>query len=166
MWNNTRVGWLMALAASERSAWGYVPDFYADIRNSERRAGHIIIESDVWGKHLHKNHHPEAGEGLAFYHSTKARFAAPDPFHRRPRISLVGEILDVKCGSGQVDSFTVAVDDKVLDGLERRPIIKNEVTNNLFRECGIGTGAVATFYPVNHKIWARILQLTKATMVR
>ena len=145
MWNKTKTGWLMALADSDDSAWGYVPDFYSDIRACEVRKGQIIVDSDTWGKHLYKNHAPAPGDGVAFYHSTKAKFAKPDKYGRRPRISLVGELIEVRTGGGMVDWITVVVDKKVLAGLEQYPIVKSEENEEMFLECGIGTGAIASF---------------------
>jgi hypothetical protein len=158
MWSNTKTGWLMALADTPDSAWGNVPEFYEDILNSPKNeAGDLIIESEVWGKHLYKDHAPAAGDGLAFYHTTRATFGEPDPFKRRPRITLVGEILDVRAGAGQVDALVVAVNEAVLTALEHHPIVKPKDSDDIFTPCGIGTGAVATFYPADAEVWRRIL---------
>jgi hypothetical protein len=162
MWDSTKTGWLMALRDSDDSAWGDVGGFYNDIRQgARRRNGQLIYQGDVWGKYLRKDHAPEPGDGIAFYHSTKAKFVRPDPYGRRPRISLIAEILDVRCGSQKVDWLKFAIDERLLEALSRYPIVKNESTDDLFFSCGIGTGAFATFYPADHRTWRQILRLAK-----
>jgi hypothetical protein len=152
MIGTTGTGWLFSLARG--SNWGGVDDFYKAVAKSARRRRRIIVESDVWGTLRSLAATPVAGDGFAFYHSKRATFPSEDPFKRRPRISLMGELLDIRHTGRDLEHIAVAIDPQVLRAMKVHPLVRDDTTQDLFESCGIVPGAVATLYYADHPTWA------------
>lgn len=97
------------------------------------------------------------GQGIAFYHSTRARFPTRDPFKRKPRITLIGELLDVEIDDREVTCIEVAIDPTTLAVMAKRPIVRDGDMVEVFEECGIKQGAVATSSYAEPRLWKQIL---------
>ena len=158
-------GWLMLLSDSEDSAWGTVEGFYEWIE-TEGSENLIEFESDVWGKLYRKGLSPCSGDGIAFYHTTKAGFPRPDPYKRRPRITLIGELRDVIVNGQNVDRLKVRIRRRDLESLRRNPIVRDASTEHLFQRCNMVRGSVATFYEVPPEVWAELRQKVSGKPIR
>ncbi len=146
----------MLLSDTEDSAWGAIEEFYADIE--AENSDPIEFESEVWGKLHRKDLSPRSGDGIAFYHTSRARFPHADPYKRRPRISLLGELLDIRFHGQVVNWLKVRIRRKDLENLRRTPIVRDAGTEYLFQKCGMVRGSVATFYEILPEVWAELRQ--------
>ena len=96
---NLRRRWLMLLSDSEDSNWGSVDAFYADIdrrRSRQKATDTFDINFKPWGKFVRRDMKPAPGDGFAFYHTTRALFERSDPHRRKARISLIGNLKDIR----------------------------------------------------------------------
>ena len=157
MKHQTQSGWLMSLRDDPDSNWGSVESFIEGIKESPIRSGRYIMESEVWGRVGVKEMLPKKGQGIGFYHSTRARFPSPDKFGRKPRITLIGELLGIETNGKEVIYIKVAVDKKILQSMTKQPIVRDGVMVSVFEECGIKQGSVATFYYAGPEQWKHIL---------
>src|SRR5574337_456037 len=103
MIGTTGQGWLYSLRDQPNSSWGDIESFYSYVDDCEIVDGSIIIDSEVWGTLQASAPMPTKGDGFAFYHSTHARFPERDPFKRRPRISLMGKLLDIRLNGRNIE---------------------------------------------------------------
>ena len=159
-----RRGWLYSLNNKNPGNWGSVDSFYADIGSAEAQPdGRMIIESDVRGR-IYGDELPEPGDGFAFYHSTKATFPSPDQFRRLPRISLVGELLDIRFDDRMLDWISVAVEPSILAALMAHPIIRDDTTKAIFERSGPFQGVPYALYPVEPHDWLRIQALIQPVL--
>jgi hypothetical protein len=153
MKNKSESGWLMSLRDEAESAWGSVDGFISDIESCPKRNGAYLLESDVWGRIGPKEILPTKGQGIAFYHSTRAKFPSPDNFGRKPRITLIGQILDVELEGKEVTHLKVSIEESVLKHMKSNPIVREGAMIEVFEECGIKQGSVATFYFAGPEQW-------------
>ena len=158
MQEKTKSGWLMSLRDDPESAWGSVEGFLEGLTDCPKRDGKYVMESQVWGRIGVKDLQPTRGHGIAFYHSTRARFPTRDPFNRKPRITLIGELLDIDIDGREVTRIEVAIDPKTLAFMKKHPIIRDGDMVEVFEQCGIRQGSVATFYFAEPRVWSRILK--------
>lgn len=156
-------GWLMSLRDEPQSIWGSVESFMSDIKRSPVRDGRYILDSDVWGRVATKELLPQKGQGIAFYHSTRAKFPSPDEHGRKPRVSLVGELLDVEMEGKEVIHFKVAIDKDTLKYMAAHPIVRTAEMAPVFEERGIKQGSVATFYYAAPEQWKQLLARIERT---
>ena len=157
MKNDTQSGWLMSLRDDPESNWGSVESFLEDIDESPTAKGRYILESEVWGRVGPKEVLPQKGHGIGFYHSTRARFPSPDKFGRKPRITLLGELLDVELDEKEVIYIKVAIEKEAFDYMKIHPIVRDGAMAHVFEECGIKQGSVATFYYAPPEQWKQFL---------
>jgi hypothetical protein len=148
-------GWIMALSYSPDSAWGDVEEFYENVA-SPRRQDSWKIESDVWGKTLRKDWKLAAGDGIAFYHTKRARFPRGDRGKRQARISLIGDILKVSQEGQQVSHLATRIRASDFAVLRTNPILRENSTEHLFQSAGMIQGTVATYYLIPSDSWAEI----------
>ena len=151
----TSQGWLMSLRAE--SEWGGVDSFLDDVRTYKKGKGKIIIDSDVYGRIAQKDMEPKRGDGFAFYHSPRAEFPSADEHKRKPRITLIGELLDIEIDEREVTWIKVGVDPGILRSMTAKPIVREGDMVELFEGCGIKQGSVATFYYAEPSIWKKFL---------
>lgn len=155
-----RRGWISSLKDDPNSTWGNVEDFYEDISSIEAQPdGRIIVNSQVWGR-IRGSERPVPGDGFAFYHSSRAKFPPRDQFRRSPRVSLVGELLDVRFSGEEIEMISVAVEPRVISALQARPIVRDDKTKLLF-ERSVPPGPPYSLYPVEPEDWSRIQELTQ-----
>jgi hypothetical protein len=157
MIGTTGIGWLFSLAQEPRATnWGGVESFYKAVKTYDIGHDPIIIDSEVWGTLQSTAILPRQGDGFAFYHSTRAKFPKPDSYGRKPRISLMGELLQ-DIDDRDMTRIRVAVDPNVLVALRDHPIIRDDLTRHLFENCGIVKGAIATLYHADHSTWTQFV---------
>lgn len=154
-------GWLFALSDNADSDWGSIDRFYESFM-ADASSEVFVVESEVWGKTLRKGMRLAAGDGIAFYHTRRAGFPPRDPFGRRPRISLIGTIIDVEQEGQNVTFLSVEVRADDLRALQVRPLVRTEQTERLFRRSGMIPGAVATFYRIPADVWSKIIAASRA----
>ncbi|MGA2263631.1 MAG: HNH endonuclease [Acidobacteriota bacterium] len=154
--------WIMSLKDDPESMWGDIEQFYKEMK-PPRGKGVYQVGGEVWGKTLRRDCKLSPGDGIAFYHSTKARFPKGDQLDRRQRISLIGEIAKVEQRNQQVSFLTARVRSRDLEALITTPIIRNEATEPLFRAAGMNPHAVATFYRVPREIWRQLIGMIRWT---
>jgi len=147
----------MCLKHSDISSWGSVEGFFASIQTTKARGRYIDIKSQVWGKLPKYGLQPKPGDGIAFYHTKNAKFERPDPYGRRPRISLIGEIRDIEQAGLDIRMIDVKVRTEDLERMRHQPIVRDETNAYLFQECGIGPGLVGTFYFAPVETWNSFL---------
>lgn len=162
MTGRTGEGWLFSLARDDNSNWGEVEEFYDSIEErGVDENGTIIVDSRVWGTLQSTATLPKAGDGFAFYHSTRAGYPENDPFKRKPRISLMGELRDIEIEGRDLLRIVVSVDVAVLDALRAQPIIRDGSARPIFQDCGIVRGAVATLYRARASAWGQFERLMR-----
>lgn len=154
-------GWLMSLRDDPSSNWGGVESFMRDVLKSKTPDGNYLLKSEVWGRANVKDMLPQKGHGIGFYHSTRAIFPARDRFGRKPRLTLVGELLAVEFDGREVVYIEAAINKHVLEVMSRHPIVRDESTSHLFEGCGIKPGPVATFYYAAPEHWMQLVALVK-----
>jgi hypothetical protein len=152
MFGSTGKGWLWSL--TKKTFWGRIDEFYEFIDECEQENGRIIVEpkNKIWGSPLTKDK-PSAGDGFAFYHSRRAQFSKNDPLKRKQRISLIGELIDVKFNNRQMEWFRVAVVPGVLSCLRSNPIVWDDSTRDLFKRC-VKDGARAGLFEADTAAWS------------
>lgn len=149
-------GWLYSLKFNANTTWGSVDAFYDDVVSAEAQPdGRILVNSEVYGR-IRGDELPVPGDGFAFYHSTKARFPSPDEFHRLPRISLVGELLDISFDGRDLEWISVAVEPSIITALMAHPIVRDDSTKEIFERSGLVSGPPYSLYPVAPDDWLRI----------
>ena len=141
------------------SQWGDVVSFFEEMESAPVKKGKYIIDAWVWGRIAKKDETLEKGDQVAFYHSTSARFRPRDPHKRKSRISLVGELVDVKEIADREWNVTIAIDKQVLKYMKDHPIVRDGELVKLFETCGIKQGNVAAFYYAPPKAWQKIQSL-------
>jgi len=149
------------------SDWGSVKTFcdYLDHLCSRTKAADTFnITSKVWGKLYRKSMKPVRGDGFAFYHATDAQFERPDPYGRRARISLIGELKDFRQEGQSVNRISVQIRRAEMEVLRNKPIIRDEKTRHLFLKCGMVPGPIATYFEVPPEVWARFRELPYGTV--
>lgn len=150
-----QAAWRFALGRDADSAWGSVEGFYEDVGSSGRERL-ITIQTDTWGKTVRKEMQLRRGDGIAFYHTSRAVFSETDRFHKRPRISAIGTIKGVKQDGQEVTWLKVSIDRSVLVQMRSNPLVWTDENAELFKAV-IQPGAVATFYEVPGAVWEDIL---------
>jgi hypothetical protein len=148
----SRQGWVYSLSNSENSAWGSPEGLFEAIEATGDDSV-LQIESEVWGKLLRRGCDPQPGDGFAFYHSRRALFPKSDAHKRRPRISLVGTLQQIKRDGLNVKQIRVNIDPDVMNALRANPLVRDKRTEDFFRRCGLRPGPVASFYPVFAEDW-------------
>lgn len=152
-------GWIMVLSNTEESSWGSVEDFYESLTENPIRGGMICVESDVWGRLQKKDHQPRPGDGIAFYHSQRARFPKGDAYGRKPRVSAIGTIRKLGREGQDVDWLSAHIPLKSLLRLSCSPVVRQGANGALFEKCGMVQGAVATFFEVPAGVWGQLKSL-------
>ena len=161
----TRRGWLFSLSADpgRGSSWGSVVDFFYDIdENGVIEGDSIFLETSVHGRTLNKDCHVEVGDGIAFYHSKRAkftRFHIPDEHHGRQRISLMGIVEGCEQGGVHVSSLKVLIPRDIEGAFAsgEEAIVWTPEMDDAFVACGLRDGPVAAFYPVPPTAWQQFL---------
>jgi hypothetical protein len=146
-------GWLFALSQDpdRPSSWGSIEGFF-DMIEDYGASDPIVIDSDVWGKMMSRPRlSPTPGDGFAFYHTTRAIFPPHDNYGKRPRISLVGRLLEIRIVGRTIEHIRVQVDRSTLNSMLDRPIVRTSHTEYLFRAC-MG-GQTATLYEISPQVW-------------
>lgn len=151
-------GWMMSLRDEAESTWGDVDSFYNYF------AGTAGFASDVWGKYVGREMPPESGEGIAFYHNSRAAFPKNDLFKRRPRISLVGFLRKVECAGREVNRIEGDHYEDILDALQKRPLLREPRSIHIFEAARMVQGNVATFYWVPPDAWRNLLGLLSKSL--
>ena len=155
MWNKTESGWIMSLR--NESTWGSVHGFLEDVRSSRKRGGMLILESDVYGTIQPADIRPMKGQGIGFYHSTRAVFDGIDTFPKKPRLTLIGEILDVRYTDRDLEYIKAEIDPSCLAAMETKPIMRAD-NIELFEAANMKQGVVATLYYAPPKVWKKFLK--------
>lgn len=155
-------GWLMLLSDSEDSEWGGIEEFYESVLANGGNRDVIELESEVWGKLNRSGLRPRPGDGIAFYHTSRAHFPKHDPFRRRPRISLLGELTEIEQDGQNIHFLKARIRRADLERLRESPIIRDDKTKHLFEQCGMVPGSVATFYEVPPDVWSEFLLRTNS----
>jgi hypothetical protein len=154
-------GWLFALSNAANSNWKSVDDFFARLEDSVDDDGASLI-SKFRGKTLRKGMSLRPGDGIALYHTTRAAFPKPDPYKRRPRVSLIGEVLHVKQDGQHVTDLEMRFARDDIWHMRTRPVVRNANTEHIFRASGMVDGAIATFYPVPPGAWRRLVSASRS----
>lgn len=150
-------GWLMSLSDQPESSWGGVESFFKEVAAAPTRKGRHIVDGYVWGRVGTKEILPAAGQGIAFYHSSRAHFPPHDRYARKPRVSLVAELLKVEAEDRQVSYIRFAVARSVATEMEKHPIVREGAMVKVFEDCGIKQGSVATYYYAAPPNWRKIM---------
>ena len=169
MFGTTGNGWLFSLSDDSdwgSSDWGSVDKFYrsiyGDMRNSELdEKGRFLVDHRVYGTRRSYEYEPVAGDGFAFYHSTRATFPKNDEFKRKARISLMGELVEMQFAADEprkINRICVSVSQKALEQFPYYPIVRNDSTKNLFEDCGITKGPIATLYYAPKTVWEQFVE--------
>ena len=156
--------WLMSLKQSPDSNWGSPEGLLQDVEATLGDESVSDFQSKVWGRNNRPGMGPQPGDGLGFYHSTRALFPSPDPYRRRPRITLIAEIATVSQTGQEVTDLAVRVRRTDLDRMRENPLVRNDDTARLFNQC-ITSGAPATFYEVPPSVWHEFLSLAGSAPV-
>jgi len=156
-----QVGWISLLSDTPESNWGSVEAFSRKVLDG-KRANPIKIKARVWGKLLRSEPRPKRGDGIAFYHSTRAGFPDGDPYKKRPRISLIATLDAVELEGQEVRYIEFSFDRAMAQALRKHPIVRDESTRHIFARCGIRPGPIASYYFADPKAWAEIVSLSEA----
>jgi hypothetical protein len=151
-----RAGWLMALKDDPDSRWGAVEDFLSDLWSVE--GDPIVMNSKVWGRFYRLGLHPKPGDGIAFYHSRRARFSSPDKHKGRPRITAFAVLDEIWYHRQRVSLLKFRVMRKQLGQAARRPVLRDELNEPLFQACDMTQGRVGTFFPVPREQWLSFIK--------
>ena len=162
MWNKTESGWIMSLR--NESNWGSVSGFLDDVRSSRKRNGMYILESDIYGTIQPADERPTKGQGIGFYHSTRAVFDGIDECPKRPRITLIGEILDIRYAGKELDYIKAEVDPFCLEAMEINPIMRDD-NIELFEATNMKQSVVATLYYAAPDVWKEFLKKSRVISV-
>lgn len=159
MWNKTESGWIMSLR--NESNWGSVHSFLEAVKASRKRKGMYIFESDVYGTIQPSDLRPIKGHGIGFYHSKRAVFDGVDSCPKRPRLTLIGEILDVDYDEKELQYIKAEIDPGCLSIMERYPIMRDD-NIELFEASNMKQGVIATLYYAKPSVWKKFLSEVKA----
>lgn len=162
----TRCGWIFCLNAeddSNGSNWGYTHDFVISLaQENNKKSGHLVCESPVWGKVCFKDGVLRAGDGLAFYHGKKARREIGSKSRVNPyQITMLAEILDVQQSGTQIEFIRFCIPQKLFLGMSENPIVKNEEVGKIIASSGLGGGRVGTYFPLDPPAWSALLSIAK-----
>lgn len=166
MKSNAHSGWLMSLRDDPWSNWGGVERFLQAVLESRTSDGNYLLKSEVWGRTNVKDLLPQKGQGIGFYHSTRALFPRRDKFGRKPRLTLLGELVEVVVDGREVVYIEACVNKDVMEAMSKHPIVRDESTSHLFEGCGIKPGPVATFYYADPEHWKQIIDRVEQPMSR
>ena len=156
---NTSSGWVFAL--SDQSGWGSPDEFIADFGLKGLKKNSIEVETTAWGK-LPKQRSILPGEGIAFYHTTRAYYGPKDKFRRRPRITMVGVLKNLEVLDDTDDMeyrLIISFEKEVVNRLIDSPIIRDESTRPIFEDCGMVQGSIKTWYEAPPVAWKEIVKL-------
>jgi hypothetical protein len=164
MIGTTGEGWLLSLGNKVDWAWNSVESFYEDMEQSieeakKRTDGKVVIPIRVEGRLRSSYGEPCVGDGIAFYHSTRATFPTEGKFKRKARLSAIGEMAKVRSDAQDLHWFDVALDPALFRLLKADPVIRDEVRGSVFEHCGIVQGSVATLYKANAQAWSELVAL-------
>jgi hypothetical protein len=164
MIGTTGEGWLLSLGNKVDWAWNCVESFYEDMEQSIEEAknlpdGRVVIEISVEGRLRSSYGQPCAGDGIGFYHSTRAAFPTDDKFKRKARLSAIGEMVEVISDRPDFHWFDVALDPVQFRLLKANPVIRDEIRAPVFEHCRIVQGSVATMYKANARAWSELVAL-------
>jgi hypothetical protein len=152
----TEVGWVFSLA--NNSQWGEIEKFWKmveEIRPDED--GRLVLAAGVWGTLQPGSPLPSEGDGFAFYHSSRALFPPLDEFKRKPRITLMGQLLDIGLDGRQMERICVSINPEIFHSLKHRPIVRDDRTRRLFEKCGIVAGRPSSLYYADRPTWAGLV---------
>jgi hypothetical protein len=155
-------GWIMALSYSTESAWGDVEEFFDNVR-APRGEDTWEIRSEVWGKTLRKDWNLARRDGIAFYHTKRARFHPRDPGRGKARISLIGNITEVSQEGQHVSYLSSTIRASDFESLRGNPVLRDDSSEHLFRAAGMIPGTVATYYLIPPDAWAEIMWRVRGT---
>ena len=153
-------GWLFSL--KEGSNWGKVDTFYRAIFEDAEQIDDqtYLVKSDVWGTISTKSVKPRINDGIAFYHSSGARYSSYDQFDKKRRISLIGKITNVKCDKRGIRYLEFTADKHLARLLKINPILRDDRTEELFQGAGLVKYKVATLYYSNEENWSEIISFS------
>ncbi len=164
LYSSSGLGWLYCIAQNPSSNWGNIQSFYSDIENTETYVKNddklITVDSQVWGKIKNPEQRlPAKGDGLAFYHSSRALCNPAGSKIPKPRVSLIGQLIDIQYEGSDISILKVEVQLSVLKALKSRPIERDEGTRDIFEECGIVSGIPYSLYQANNGAWDKLISL-------
>lgn len=158
---DTKQGWLFSLRDEESSAWGSPEDLLEELQLNSMRKDVAVRKTDVYGRLPKTPLVPAAGHGIAFYHSTRAYFPPGNPYRKKPRISLVGEIASLDPFSAE-DDWTYPLELRfekwAVASIVRQPLVRSDDTLDVFEGAGIVRGAVRTWYYAPPAVWKLVLR--------
>lgn len=161
----TDIGWFVSCADKEWSEWGHVEGFCHRLRSGSKiESGWLYYPADVEWERIHPaGQLPDTGDGIAFYHSTRAFYPKGDRFKRQPRVSAVGELASVVVEGGHVREIVVKLNPHLLDLMEEQPIVREgQRERQLFEDCGILSGVAYSCYRADKAAWRRLMALLPA----
>lgn len=148
-------GWLFSLRR-DSSEWGDYEIFHHWMFDEVERSGDdTILDLKVFGTTFNQGTQLRIGDGLAIYHNNKAIFPHDDIYKRRPRISLVGEILSVEQKGRKVRRVKIKTSNLVYAALLTHPFLRADGNEAVFERIFNPTRQVA-FRPIFEKEWAAI----------
>ena len=153
---DTKCGWVFAL--SDRSAWGAPHELIDDLGIRNMRKDVKEVEATAWGR-IPKDKSILLGEGIAFYHTKRAHYGPTDPYKKKPRITMVGVIKEFEIIDPDEPSYRLLLsfEKEVVNHLIDHPIIRNDETRNMFKNCGMVQGSIRTWYQAPPNAWAEIV---------
>ncbi len=160
-----RWGWIMLVRDTPTSNWGGIEDFYEELEESLDASGLGSIEFKVRGRTAGSKAKISPGDGIAFYHSKKSRFPLPDTLGGRQRVSLVGDIVDVKQQGETVEWLSVRFRADVFRALRRGPIPRDESTEFIFSDSGMERGGAGSFFASPPATWTKMEERSSHTKI-
>lgn len=159
LYSKSGIGWIYSLAATNPSNWGDIESFYNDMETYDKSNGQsIFVESTVWGKIKNSEKLlPAKGDGLALYHSSRALRYPDGPKITKPRVSLIGQLIDIQYEDSYIKYIKVEVQLSVLKALKSKPIERDDSTRETFKDCGITRGVPYALYNANNNAWRQII---------
>lgn len=158
LYSSSGVGWLYSIAATNPSNWGNIESFYSDIETYVENDGNsLVVDSQVWGKIKNPEKGlPAKGDGLAFYHSSRALLHLTGSKISKPRVSLIGQLIDVQCEGFEIRYLKVEIQPFILKALKSTPIERDDSTREIFEECGIVSGIPMRFTKLIMKLGSKL----------
>lgn len=148
-------GWLFSLRA-DRSQWGDYEIFHHWMFDQVKKSGDdTVLDLGLFGTTFDKNYQLRCGDGLAVYHSKKAVFPNDDIHKCRPRISLLGEILEVEQEGRKVSRVKVKTPNLVYAALLTHPFLRTDENEVVFERIFNPTRQVA-LRPIFGREWGAI----------
>jgi len=158
---DTKQGWLFSLSNQAESCWGSPESLLHELGLANLRNDEIVKKTTVYGKVLKTEPQPSAGHGIAFYHSSRAKFARGNPYGKCPRISLVGEIAKFDPNRA-FESWDYPIDIRferwAVQSIIAEPLVRSDATLDIFEGAGIVQGSVKTWYYAPPAVWSKILR--------